>query len=111
MTIEISDELSRDIERAATLRGTDAQAFVIEATRRALESAPDANGAAESAEEKRLAAIQRLRGSVSSGSPTVDEFLRERSEEARREAQRDDEAWDAAQSANASDTSQSEATP
>ena len=94
MTIEIPTELERPIERAAQVRGTNAQAFVIEATRRALEGAPGANGAVsgaanangESAEEKRLAAIRRLRGCLAGSELSVDEFLRERSEEGRKEA-------------------------
>ena len=40
MTLEIPSDLQEQIERAAALRGTTPQSFVLEATRRALEDVP-----------------------------------------------------------------------
>ena len=88
MTLEIPTELKAQIERAARERGLDAHSFVVEATRRALAQIEESGQAA-----KRRALALELRGSVSGGSPTLDEFLRERSEEARLEAQRDEALW------------------
>lgn len=45
MILELPTELESQIERAARRRGTDARAFIIEATRAAIEATP--NGAAD----------------------------------------------------------------
>lgn len=76
MILEIPTELEAQIEHAARARKMSVEEFVIQAVRQALEQF----------ELERLATVQSLRGSASAGSPTVDEFLRERSEEARKEA-------------------------
>lgn len=88
MTIEIPSELLEQVERVARAKGTDAQSFVVEATRRALENGLQANGNGDQADEaKRLAAIRRLHGCLADSELSVDEFLRERSEQGRKEAE------------------------
>ena len=77
MTLEMPPELEAKLQRAARVRQISVDEFVVQAVRQALEQF----------ESERLAAVQRLRGSASGGSPTVDEFLRERSEEGRKEAE------------------------
>jgi len=76
ITLDLSPELEASIERAARLRGTDAQEFLIEAGRMA----------AEQAETERRAAITRLRGRSKGPGPTVNDFLAERSAEGRKDA-------------------------
>ncbi len=88
MTLEIPTELETKLRRAARERGTDAQTLLLETARRLVESPPAATEA-QDAKRRRLAL--ELRGIASAGSPTVDEFLRERSEEAQQEALRDEQ--------------------
>ncbi len=91
MTLEIPSELEAQLNRAAQARGTDAQSLLLEAARRLVESVPAETEQQEERNAKRRRLALELRGSVSSGSPTVDEFLFERSEEARQEALRDEQ--------------------
>ena len=91
MTLEIPTELEAQLERAARERGTDAHTLLLDAARRLVESAPAAEQEGKNAKRRRLAL--ELRGIAPSGSPTVDEFLRERSEEAQQEALRDEQRW------------------
>ena len=91
MTLEIPTELEAQLERAARERGTDAQTLLLEAALRLVESAPAIEQEIKDAKRRRLAL--ELRGVASGGSPTVDEFLRERSEEARQETLRDEQTW------------------
>ena len=77
MIVEIPTELEAKLQRAARVRQISVEEFVVQAVRQALEQF----------ESERLTALRSLRGSVSGGSPTVDEFLRERSEEGRKEAE------------------------
>lgn len=76
ITLELTPELEATITRAAKLRGTDAQAFVLEAATRA----------AETAEAERQAALGRLRGRLKGQGGSVNDFLAERSAEGRQEA-------------------------
>ncbi len=83
MILEIPPDLQAKIELAANQRGTDAQAFVLEATRWALETIkPLPKGS-------RRAAIEAARGSLQ-GLISTDEFLAERHAEAEREREKDE---------------------
>ncbi len=88
MTLEIPTELEAQLERAARARGTDAQTLLLEAARRLVERAPAATEQETQNAKRRRLALE-LRGSASSGNPTADEFLRERSEEGRQEMLKD----------------------
>lgn len=90
MTLEIPTELEAQLERTARARGTDAQTLLLEAARRLVESAPAATEQETQNATRRRLALE-LRGSASSGRPTGDEFLRERSEEARQEMLRNEQ--------------------
>ena len=82
MTVEIPTELEAQLERAARERGTDARTLLLETVQRAFSGQHNI----ESKEDKRRAAINRLYGRFADSDFTVDEFLRERSEEGRKEA-------------------------
>ena len=82
MTLEIPTELEARLERAARERGTDAQAFALETLKNAFVEQQDV----KTQEAKKQSAIDRLYGSLADSDFTVDEFLHERSEEARKEA-------------------------
>lgn len=93
MTLEIPTELEAKLQRAAQARGTDARTLLLEAARRLVEGAPAVTEQSESeiqkaqnAETKRLAAVNRLHGYLAKSDFAVDEFLRERSAEGRKEA-------------------------
>ena len=73
MILEISGELSEQIESAARIRGTDAANFVIEAARRAVEEASPPSAS----EARRQAAAAGL-GMFAGRGSSVDEFLAER---------------------------------
>ncbi len=83
LTLEIPAELQVQIERAATARGTDAQTFLMDAARRALEAETP-----KSEDVSRKEAIERgfgfLRGRIASS----DEFLAERHAEGRAEREK-----------------------
>lgn len=79
MTLEIPTELELQLERAARVRKMNVEDYVMQAVRDALEQSEIAS----------LAAIQSLRGCLADSDFTVDDFLRERSEEAREEARRE----------------------
>ena len=89
MTLEIPTELEAQLERAARERGTDARTLLLDAARRLVESNSDER---EQRNAKRRRLALELCGSVSGGNPTVDDFLRERSEEARQEMLRDEQS-------------------
>ena len=78
-TVEVPAELGAQIERAAVLRGVDAQALIVEATRNLVETVPT-----PSPKGQRRAAIQAARGSLR-GIVNSEEFLARRHEEAARE--------------------------
>ena len=86
LTVEISPELSAQIERAASQRGLDAGAFVVEAARTFIE----AQDSSPSKQTTRQQAITRgygfLRGH---GVGSSDEFLARRHLEARVERDKD----------------------
>jgi uncharacterized protein (DUF1778 family) len=84
MTLELSPELETQIERAARQHGTDAQSFAIEVLRVAAQTVPEEK--AKPTKEERRAILERLSGSLKNSTTTVDDFLAERSEEGRREA-------------------------
>ncbi len=92
MTLEIPTELEAQLERAARERGTDARTLLLEAAWHLVEDVPAATEQETQNATRRRLALE-LRGSASSGSPTVDEFLRERSEEARQEMLRDEQRF------------------
>lgn len=73
MTLEIPIELSEQIERAAIRSGTDVQTFVLNATRAAIENAPQD----DAAQKRREVAAAGL-GMFAGRGRTVDEFLAER---------------------------------
>lgn len=79
LTLELPSDLSAQIERAATARGTDAPSFLIEAARHELEREPDA------AQKRREAAAAGL-GMFAGHGPTVDEFLAMRHAEGQADA-------------------------
>ena len=79
-TVEVPAELGAQIERAAVLRGVDAEALIIEATRNIVEAVP-----APLPKGQRRAAIRAARGSLR-GIVNSDEFLARRHEEAARES-------------------------
>ena len=87
LTLEIPAELQRQIERAATARGTDVQTFLVNAARRELQAETPTG---EDVERKE--AIERgfgfLRGRVGSS----DEFLAERHAQGRAEREKDERA-------------------
>ena len=93
MTFEIPTELEAQLERAARARGTDAQTLLLEAARHLVESVPSAAIQKEEQDTKRRRLALELRGSASGGGLTVDDFLRERSEEAQQEALRDEQRF------------------
>ena len=82
MTLEIPPELEAQIERAARERGTDAYTLLLETVQYVFSEQYNA----ESKKDKRQLAINRLYGRFADSDFTVDEFLRERSEEGRKEA-------------------------
>lgn len=84
LTLEIPNDLSAQIEREATRRGTDAPAFLIEAARVAIEATPDAL-TIDAAQKRREAAAAGL-GMFAGRGLSVDEFLAARHKEAQRDA-------------------------
>lgn len=101
ITLEFPTELEKQIERAALARGTDAQAFIIEATRAAIEATTQATGdgfaAATSAEtpaERRArisAAIdeaQKHFAPLMHGGDAVSQLMAEKRADVEREAER-----------------------
>lgn len=82
MILEIPTELEVQLERAARERGTDARTLALETVQRAFSEQYNMR----SKEDKRRAAINRLYGRLAGSDFTVDGFLRERSEEGRKEA-------------------------
>ncbi len=85
MTLQLSPELESQIERAAQLRGMNAPSFAIEALRVAAQSATDEKNSKAREKEERKEILALLFASQPNGS-SVDEFLRGRSAEGRREA-------------------------
>lgn len=85
MTLELSPELETQIERAARQHGTDAPSLAIETLRRAFGTEATSEETKPTKEE-RSAILERLRGSLKNSKTTVDDFLAERHEEGRREA-------------------------
>ena len=87
LILELPAELQRQIERAATARGTDVQTFLMDAARRELQTAMPQNEATE-----RKQAIERgfgfLRGRIGSS----DEFLAERHAQGQTEREKDERA-------------------
>ena len=87
LTIEIPAELQRQLERAATARGTDVQTLLVNAARRELQAEMPTG---ENAERKQ--AIERgfgfLRGRIGSS----DEFLAQRHVQGRAQREKDERA-------------------
>ena len=83
LTLEIPAELQRQLERAATARGTDVQTWLVNAARRELqaEMPTDEN-------EKRKQAIDARFGFLRGRIGSSDEFLAERHAQARPSARK-----------------------
>ena len=84
LLIELPPEWERVLEKEAAAHGQKSGDYAAEILRRTL-PAPDENGHEKRPLTPRQQAVMRLYGSLKGNGRTVDDFLRERREEAERE--------------------------